>query len=1277
MYSIERLRRALPPTGWPCLLGIGVLAASWLVAGAAGQVLPPHNPFAPGQDDPFAEPAEEMEVLRGWLPVLRDGYPGMPIEGDPEEQSDQEPLTEEEKLAAALVQKYVQMQQLERTPGRVIQALADRSKPQEKPEKPSQDEKAADDAAAKQFYLQVVVGDWDGVRDHLAGLPENVALKVYGHLLRLLANRAGVVLFPDEILSLADASPSDLSEKQLASLGRLLRQSLPHVAAPRAMLARLQSGTERLGGDDPEKRLAAARLLLGAGMLSEVPAYLPPLDQALENQDVARLNLHAAYYQAKDRQQADPQARRRAWDLTGAALGAPAADEELRSETLARAVALMPLMPEQSVSIWLEDLFTHHPDLGMPILAQAARRVQTTFAQKHVKPREEALAAQQRVVHALLAVAGDDLGPWSPVIEMLTVGWINEAQYSVSAGTVEEELPDEEELARLLQSSQAEMRQAMEMVALHQRREIPPMPAKALLPLCPEENWCRAIRADMAEQVRRLTGEIAAAVGDRQRAFAMIEHFAASDPEVAGRLAERYLATWTARLAGAGEEEDPFAYRMSPGYMMSYPRRYYGHGYGSAEGIPLTRARQVRNLAELAELLGSLKALSLPPLKAEVLVGAFDGCHSPAEVYRKEDIERVFGPPDALPAEMILQLVSTMRAELAGQWRAPQLQDLLGTQRTDEEHVAEVVRGYELAMHLLDGPAEKDAGNVELLTLLATVYFDQSEFLYGQQVDLKTYVSTRDQAFAAYGKAAELYAQSIPQLAPDKQSVQIYRQWFQSALGASDLAYLTRQDRPDKDQIDRIAAAIRGLGEEAADRHVKMFAEAITESTEEVPPQLKPHYLREALRVVGDHPAGDSARKRLRLYDDLLGELQVHLALDGSAEVGYERPFGVHMSIRSTKAVLRESGGFTHLLEEEAYSRSTGEPVNTRERIEETVREKLGEFFQIETLRFHEPQVKPRGFGRTGWAETPLGYLVLRAKDPSVDRIPVVHVDLEFNDGAGMVLLPVTSQVVLIDARDPNPPPRPFDNLTIRQVLDDRGLDEGKVRLEITASANGLIPDLEQLLDVVDRPVEGFRVAGVQELGEEVDSLDASGDSVKAVCRRRWAVDLRPAAERPVTRFAFPRAKDLDFALEYQRFDDVDIVEVGAVVPIRTFALAGRGWLWLIGGLGTLILLLSTSIIAWRYRRHRRAATAEGAGYRRPDPLTPFSLLGLLKRMHADESLNLSENDRRALADTIADLERRFFGRDAAEPAAPDLTAILDRWLTCAVDGRRAPQRVG
>jgi len=58
-----------------------------------------------------------------------------------------------------------------------------------------------------------------------------------------------------------------------------------------------------------------------------------------------------------------------------------------------------------------------------------------------------------------------------------------------------------------------------------------------------------------------------------------------------------------------------------------------------------------------------------------------------------------------------------------------------------------------------------------------------------------------------------------------------------------------------------------------------------------------------------------------------------------------------------------------------------------------------------------------------------------------------------------------------------------------------------------------------------------------------------------------------------------------------------------------------------------------------------------------------------LERVAADPTVKLSVEDRRGLARTIDDLNRRYFGRPFEADSSPDLTAVLDGWLRVANNG--------
>ncbi|MFN0066660.1 MAG: hypothetical protein ACKVYV_03390, partial [Limisphaerales bacterium] len=160
----------------------------------------------------------------------------------------------------------------------------------------------------ERFRLDVLRGDWPAVGSFLATMPTNEAAQVYDHLLRTLMmppGRGGPggegvppqgpqqgpppmhFLLPGDVLALADAAPAELTEARLTQLGTLLGRTLERGAPAGPLVRQLAAGTARLGGEDPARRAAAARLLIAAGRPKEAADFLPPLEAARATNDFA------------------------------------------------------------------------------------------------------------------------------------------------------------------------------------------------------------------------------------------------------------------------------------------------------------------------------------------------------------------------------------------------------------------------------------------------------------------------------------------------------------------------------------------------------------------------------------------------------------------------------------------------------------------------------------------------------------------------------------------------------------------------------------------------------------------------------------------------------------------------------------------------------------------------------------------------------------------------------------------------------------------------------
>jgi len=580
----------------------------------------------------------------------------------------------------------------------------------------------------------------------------------------------------------------------------------------------------------------------------------------------------------------------------------------------------------------------------------------------------------------------------------------------------------------------------------------------------------------------------------------------------------------------------------------------------------------------------------------------------------------------------------------------------------------------------------------------AALAYDRLEFKQSQQKqDFATYNEYRRLAFKAFADAADRYAQLL-HAGEAKSNPEVFLLWFNAAVGASELSHLTRENitvegSAGDDQIDRIAAAIDALPEAASFAHRAAFAEAVTGSVNALSPEVKPRVVRHALRVVRDHPSGASLRRMHELYEDLLRhEIHLRLTLDGDDRVGSLAPFGVMLSIRYTNAVARETDGFSKYLQNEVWvnfgPRSTF--VNYRDKLQRGVEDALRESFDIASIAFFEPLHPSREVtegGETGWQEKPLAYMVLKAKDASLERIPAVQMDLDFIDSSGPVILAVSSNSPPIDAGHRSA--RPVHDLVITQTVDVRQVGDGskdQATLEIHASARGVVPSLDEMLTAVESALSGYapgdsgitenplNIAQADQDGatpyqmmvsarsaSEKSYLEADADGVyRMTTERSWTITYAPQGGSTAgSAFVLPALKEGTAGkLTSRTYADMDIVEVsgprvliegGSLSPL-TIALLG------------LLLLAALLLLARALRNRAGDGNEETWADLAPHRLTPMSVLAALDRIAAQRGAAFAPDRLAALNAERVALERRCFGPGAVEVAAAELEEVARRW---------------
>ncbi|MCA8976766.1 MAG: hypothetical protein KDC98_18735, partial [Planctomycetes bacterium] len=439
------------------------------------------------------------------------------------------------------------------------------------------------------------------------------------------------------------------------------------------------------------------------------------------------------------------------------------------------------------------------------------------------------------------------------------------------------------------------------------------------------------------------------------------------------------------------------------------------------------------------------------------------------------------------------------------------------------------------------------------------------------------------------------------------------------------------------------------------ERHQTMFANALFTRMSSVKPQIKYRYLEAGFEITGDHPQAAEAKKVFDYYNDLTHELRLECVVDGTTEVGTAQ-FGVRVDIAHSQQIERESGGFAKYAQNQnnmSYAYNYGRPLeNYRDRFDESVRAALGEHFEVLSVTWNGEQMASKMTDRPGWKRTPYAYLLLKARGPEVDKIPPIQMDFDFIDTSGYAILPIGSAPVSIDASSGPREARPHAEVTVTQLLDERRIDEGKVTLEIKAKALGLVPDLDELLEL---SLPGFRIDKRDDQGSTVNKFAEDQDRVEA--ERIWLLSLVPDdGEAKPGSFRFGRPRSDDITAVYQRYSDADLETVDAEI-----ALSGGGdqgvptWFWF----AFAAALVLYTIWFFAVKPGGRAGTARATLLHMPSTVTPFSILVLLREIEAKAAL--SEADRGQLRAAIGRVEACHFGRD--DDPTLDIEALAREWL--------------
>jgi len=1143
----------------------------------------------------------------------------------------------------------------------------------------------------------VTRGSWPEVGQLLSAFSEQERLLIHEKLVTSLTSgpsnaprgrngqRIGErnLLRAADVIAIAELCPvAVIPQERLQGLGQLATTCENEGESPAVLAQQLQS---HLAADNPNRKLTrvgAGELLLAANRLSEALQFLPAIEELQTAADLKTLAILARTVYGLHKQQADPAKLEKAWQAVQIVLESPAPAaavpavapanpavpaaaaptttppaltleqwQSLQSEVLQLAVELVPQLRKELGAQWLSDSFTREAERGRRILNGIGRAAALGMAQHPSTPddRLAVLKLQQTAVDAILQHASAGIADWKPALHLLLVNWLREARYAVQNDSSTARGP---QMQRDAYGNYFWM--ADDNMAMRQMQSQTGMPvaisAGRILDAAPGDVWLQYLEPSFFPTMAESRARLHLKVKEEAAAFPWIEKLATSHPREAVELVQTFLSTWT-------ENHDPNSARRRTGiYMFSF-------GYNERlNSIPLTRSHQERNLRELAEFAQRIRGLQLAGIDESWLANAFAGVHSAAEVYLQKDLQAVFGNSDSIQPKTLAVLLGKMRDNLSTVWREPQLQQALKTNRKKQELEAEVLRGYDAALQMCKTGLQREPGNWRLLMVQGSLLHDLANYKNDLARDAG-FADARRQAISILRTAVEAYLQALPGLPDAEVTVEGFNTWFYASLGDASLARITEERNPVLEQIPLIQQAFAAIPAEFRERHLDLFANDLFARMSSVNPSVKFRYAREGLRIAGERQQAREAKQVLDYYSDLVQEIQLLAEVDGSVKVGHGQPFGVLVSIRHSKAIEREGGGFSRYLQNQnsggGYYYNNGRPnEDYRDKFEKATRGALDEHFEVLSITFQPESVQSQPDAEEGWRRTPYAWLLLKARGPEIDSLPPVRLDLDFLDTTGYVVLPVESAAVAVDCAPAAGEPRPVEELTVTQILDEREFAAGKLGLEIRAVGRGLVPDLEQ---IVDLKFEDFEVMGVETHPLSISKFDENSTRPAVLSEQLWTVSLRDRREAAGAdrSFQFASLRLQPKETIYQRYRDADLTPTEQTVLLQaSWDQPTTPWyVWAAIGL----VLCAGSFGGWQLLRRRSGPMIVTASrWSMPAEVTPFSALAVLQRIESEGGLPAERQ--RELADAIRRIERHYFGTSAHDTAV-DLTTELRRWV--------------
>lgn len=1087
----------------------------------------------------------------------------------------------------------------------------------------------------------LIMEQWADVNKILSELSPQKKRDIALPILKKISAKVKVPM--TSLLDILKDCPGPITDSQKNEFIYTVQQTLNEYGGIDLLIKQMQKGFLGLGGEKQTGKEAAYKLLIDLGLYEQAPKFLITTTEAKKAGNLKVVIKHFEALAGKCQREGRAADYIRLRELGLWLLKQPGLDKSKRAEIERKITPALGFIKESDAKAWFIENFRKGPKVEKEIILGCIDHLNKTRNDRVTTKRDAALRLQKRMIDSLIEV--NKLDNRGPIADILANYWLGE----VAKG---------ERKAKEIRSHNQRFasRIASGMRAPRINHKDPGAPSMAVLQeTAPKGIWVEKLPTDTKLKLQESRANIYINVENYKDTLEVIREFSAIAPKRGIAITEKMLQEW--------------AKKSNPNNRVSEQ-----NNYASRKGIPLTRTKQLRNLKQLKWMIAELRKYLKEEINETILVDAFIKSHSNAEIYKLKDIKEVLGSPETLSEDAVWILASRMRKQLKDEWRKIDIQKAMATKRTKQELEELVEKGYTNLLDFMNSAIKGQEHPYLLQALMGVINFEYFEFKYNmnktEEDKLSKCFEIRNKAFKCFDTAVKSYAKLLAEKPEHPYSIQIFSLWFDILLNASSTNTIDGKNGIGEDMLDAIRKSIERLPENTQQAHIELLAEALLVKCKKASPAKKIAYFEAGKHISKGSELVKEYQRYLDYYKELLSEVKLGMRVDGSLNVGRE-PFGVFVSLFHTPELAREAGGFGQYLSKDMPNpfQRRGPPVKALDNFTENLNEAFHKQFDVLNMTFCSPSVKPHTFdveNWTGeallsgvWEETPLAYVTLRAKDEAVDSIPGSHMDLFFVDMISGVAIPVRSNPVR-GLNCSKADKRPTPNLEVTQVLDQRDLSKkGIITLEIEANANGVIPKLNELLELPE--LAAFK-RQVDNGGFIVKSVD-SKDTVQPVSSASWSITYelkKPRAKILPNKFTFPKAKNGDLKLINKIYDDANLKEVQGTVPLDWAD--KKPFDYILWGIVAVIAIICLIIIVVITSRKHGDEQVENALYEMPETVTPFTVIQLLQNINAANAV--SEQDRKLIKEDIKKLEEAHFSPEATVNKDPeDLKSIVLTWL--------------